>query len=130
MNTTQSKLQFSLEFEPALTEQFRSLKEVCAAVVHGYRGGISAVAAHCDLAPSTLSRMLAFKDDETRTLPADLVTSIMEVTKDYRPIHWQIAKFLPSEEVRARAAVMQLEGVLPQITAALAVLQKHAKGSK
>lgn len=73
--------------------------------------------------------MLSDKEDDSRTLPADLVTSIMEVTKDYRPIHWLIAKFLPSEEVRARAAVMQLESVLPQITAALAVLQKPTKRS-
>jgi hypothetical protein len=74
--------------------------------------------------------MLSEKEDDSRTLPADLVTSIIEATNDYRPIHWLIAKFLPSEDVRARAAVLQLEGVLPQITAALAVLQKHQKTNK
>lgn len=74
--------------------------------------------------------MLSEKEDDSRTLPADLVTAIIEVTGDHRPIHWLIAKFLPSEEVRARAAVLQLESVLPQITAALAVIQKSAKASK
>lgn len=130
MGAPQTKLQFSLEFEPALTDQFRSLKQCLAAVVYGSRGGLSAVAIHCDLSPSALSRMLSEKEDDSRTLPADLVTLIIEATNDYRPIHWLIAKFLPSEDVRARAAVLQLEGVLPQITAALAVLQKHQRGSK
>jgi hypothetical protein len=122
-----SKLQISLDFEPALTEQFRTLKQVCAACVYGFRGGLGAVAIHCDLSPSALSRMLNENEDDPRHLPVDLLTSIIEVTQDYRPIHWLIAKFLPSEEVRARAAVTQLESVLPQITAALAVLQKSKR---
>jgi hypothetical protein len=68
--------------------------------------------------------MLNFNEDDPRHLPADLVPLIIQVTGDLRPIHWLVAKFLPDEGTRQRAAVAQLESVLPQITAALATLQR------
>ena len=119
-----AKVQFSFDLEPALTEQFRTFKQVLAAAVYGSRLGLSAVAAHCDLSPSQLSRMLSENEDDPRHLPADLVPLIVEATNDMRPIHWLVAKFLPDETMRQRAAVAQLESVMPAIVAALATLQK------
>lgn len=127
---TVSKMQLSIDFEPALTEQFRTLKQCVAAVVYGSRLGLGGVASHCDLSPSVLSRMLNENEDDPRHLPMDLLDKIIETTRDYRPIQWLAAKHIPSEEVRARAAVSQLESVLPQITAALAVIQRQQKGNK
>lgn len=127
MGTVVSKVQFQLDFEPTLTEQFRTFKQVLAAVVYGSRIGLSGVASHCDLSPSALSRMLNENEDDPRHLPADLVPKIIEATGDLRPIHWLVAKFLPDEETRQRAAVTQLETLLPQITAALATLQRSKK---
>lgn len=74
--------------------------------------------------------MLNENEDDPRHLPVDLLDKIIEITKDSRPIQWLAAKHLPSEEVRARAAVSQLESVLPQITAALSVLQRQGKVNK
>lgn len=130
MVTAVSKLQLSIDFEPNITEQFRTLKQCLAACVYGSRIGLSAVAAHCDLAPSTLSRMLNENEDDPRHLPIDLMTSIIEATQDMRPIHWLVARFLPSEEMRMKAAFTQLEVLMPQFLAAFAVLQKQPKGSK
>jgi len=126
MVATVSRLQFQLDFEPTLTEQFRTFKQVLAAVVYGSRIGLSGVAAHCDLSPSALSRMLNENEDDPRHLPADLVPKIIEATNDLRPIHWLVAKFLPDDATRQRAAVTQLESLLPQITSALATI----KGAK
>jgi hypothetical protein len=127
MVTAVSKIQYSLDLEPALTEQFRTLKQVLAAAVYGFRGGLGAVAVHCDLSPSALSRMLNENEGDPRHLPVDLLPLIVEVTQDMRPVHWLVAKFLPSEEARTRAAVAQLENLAPQIVAALAVIQKSSK---
>lgn len=124
MSTAVSKLQFSLDFQPAITEQFRTFRQVIAAAVYGSRVGLSAVAAHCDLSPSALSRMLNENEDDPRHLPADLVPKIIEVTGDIRPIQWLVARFVPDEAQRQRIAVEQLNAVMPSIHAALAVLQK------
>lgn len=127
MRAAVSKLQISLEFEPALTDQFRTFKQCLAACVYGSRVGLSGVAIHCDLSPSALSRMLNENEDDPRHLPADLVPRIIEATQDYRPIQWLVAKFLPDDGQRQRTAVSQLEVLMPQIESALAVLRKGTK---
>jgi hypothetical protein len=116
------RVQFSLDFDPGLTEQFRSLHEVLAATVYGSRIGLSGVAAHCDLSPSALSRMLNSNPDDPRHLPVDLLTKIMEATGDLKPIHWLVAKFVPDEKMRQHLAVSQLQAVLPTILNALSSL--------
>lgn len=130
MVTAISKIQYSLDLEPALTEQFRTLKQVLAACVYGFRGGLGSVAVHCDLSPSALSRMLNENEDDPRHLPVDLMVRIIEATQDMRPIHWLVAKFLPSEEARTRAAVAQLESLAPQLQAALAVINFNSSKAR
>lgn len=71
--------------------------------------------------------MLSEREDDSRTLPADLVSLIIEATQDYRPIHWLVAKHLPDESMRTRAAVAQLEALMPQLTHIAAVLRKPTK---
>lgn len=127
MVTTVSKLQFSLDLEPGITEQFRTLKQVVAAVVYGSRIGLSGVASHCDLSPSALSRMLNENEDDPRHLPMDLLPQIIQVTGDLRPIHWLNTKFLLDEATRQRAVVGELASMLPKLTSMLASLQKADK---
>lgn len=72
--------------------------------------------------------MLNENEDDPRHLPADLVPKIIEATQDFRPVYWLICKFLPDEATRQRAAVAQLEAILPQFAAILAALpQKERK---
>jgi hypothetical protein len=66
--------------------------------------------------------MLSEREDDSRALPVDLLTGIIEATGDLRPIHWLVARFLPDEEMRTRAAVHQIEQLLPQLNAALAAV--------
>jgi hypothetical protein len=75
-----SRVQLKLDFEPGITEQFKTLKQCVAAVVYGSRIGLSGCAAACDVSPSTMSKMLNEQDDSEnkRNLPTSttLVCSI------------------------------------------------------
>ena len=117
--------QLALDFTPGLTAQFKSLQQVCSAVVYGSRGGLSAVAADCDLAPSDLCRRLA--DDGDRPLTADQVDQIIGSTKDFRPIYWLIEKYLQDPEAKRQQAIEQLASVMPMIQA---LVEQSAAGGK
>jgi hypothetical protein len=119
-----SKLQLKMDFEPGILEQFRTLKQCVAAVVYSYRGGLSSVAAACDVAPSTLSRMLNENEDDPRHLPLDFLPSIVEVTGDIRPLQWLAAKFIPDDNTRREAALSRIEQLLPQLMADVATMKK------
>jgi hypothetical protein len=119
-----SKHQLRMDFEPGILEQFRTLKQCVAAVVYGYRGGLSSVAAACDVAPSTLSRMLNENEDDPRHLPLDFLPSIVEVTGDIRPLQWLAAKFIPDDNTRREAALSRIEQLLPQLMSDVATLKK------
>jgi hypothetical protein len=124
MVTAVSKQQFKLDFEPGITEQFRTLKQCVAAVVYGYRGGLNSVAAACDVSPSTLSRMLNENEDDPRHLPLDFLPSIIDATGDIRPLQWLAAKFLPDDAMRREAALSRIEQLLPQLMSDVATLKK------
>lgn len=124
MVTAVSKLQLKMDFEPGITDQFRTLKQCVAAVVYGYRGGLNSVAGACDVSPSTLSRMLNENEDDPRHLPLDFLPSIIEATGDLRPLQWLAAKFLPDDNTRREAAISRIESLLPQLAADLATLKK------
>lgn len=124
MVTAVAKHQLKMDFEPGITEQFRTLKQCVAAVVYGYRGGLNSVAAACDVSPSTLSRMLNENMDDPRHLPLDFLPSIIQATGDLRPLQWLAAKFLPDDNMRREAAISRIEQLLPQLAADMATLKK------
>lgn len=127
MVTAVAKHQLKMDFEPGITEQFRTLKQCVAAVVYGYRGGLSAVAGACDVSPSTLSRMLNENEDDPRHLPLDFLPIIIQATGDLRPLHWLAAKFLPDDNMRRDAALARLEQLLPMLAADMATLKGARK---
>jgi hypothetical protein len=122
-----SKLQLKLEFEPDINEQFRTLKQCVAACVYGYRGGLGAVAAACDVSPSALSRMLNENEDDPRHLPIDFLTKIIETTGDIRPLQWLAAKFIPDEDTRREMALTRIEQILPGLVADLAAIKSKRR---
>lgn len=126
MITVIAKQQLKLDFDASLAQQFRTLKQCCAAVVYGYRGGLNSVAAQCDVSPSTLSRMLNENEDDPRHLPLDFLPLIIEATGDLRPLQWLAAKFLPDDQMRRDAAVAGIEALLPKIAELLADAKRHA----
>ena len=114
-------MQLTLELQPGLTQQYRSLRECLCAVVYQHRAGIGGVAAALDLSPSDLGRRLNHTDgDAQRNLDIDDLSLIVEATGDHRPILWLVEKFLPSDEQKRRSAVDQLSNLMPQIAALLA----------
>lgn len=127
MVTAVAKHQLKMDFEPGITEQFRTLKQCVAAVVYGYRGGLSSVAAACDVSPSTLSRMLNENEDDPRHLPLDFLPLIIEATGDIRPLQWLAAKFLPDDNMRRDAAISRIEQLLPVLVADMATLKAGRK---
>lgn len=111
MNTAQ----LSLDFQPGLTAQFKTLTQVCAAAVYACRGGLSAVAADLDMAPSDLCRRLSEEGD--RPVTAEHANAIIRSTKDYRPIYWLIETYLQDPETKRLHAIQQLAQVMPMVQA-------------
>lgn len=121
--TAVSRLQLKMDFEPGITEQFRTLKQCVAAVVYGSRIGLNGCAAACDVSPSLLSRMLNEQDAEEnrRNLPLDFLPLIIQATGDLRPLQWLGARFLPNDEMRRDAAIARIEQLLPELATLVSV---------
>jgi hypothetical protein len=129
MVTAVSRLQLKMEFEPGITDQFKTLKQCVAAVVYGSRIGLNGCAAACDVSPSTLTKMLNKQDDaeNQRHLPLDFLPLIVEATGDLRPLQWLGAKFLPNDEMRRDAAIARMEQLLPELASLLAASKGGAR---
>lgn len=125
MSATIAKLQLKMDFEPGLTEQYRTLKRLVCVVVYSSKAGLDGCAAACDVSPSTLSKMLNEQENEEnrRHLPIDFLPIIMATTKDYRPLMWLGEKFLPDDRQRQEAAIARVEQMLPELLAALGTLK-------
>jgi hypothetical protein len=115
--------QMTLNFQPGLTAQYRSLREVSAAAVYGSRKGVAGVAADLDLSPTDLTKRLNLDSAEPRPLRAEDVEGIVSSTGDLRPIYWMVEKFCRDADAQQRQAVAQIAALLP----ALEELVRQAK---
>lgn len=119
---TQSPTQLQLSFDPDLAEQHRSLKECVAARVHSQRGGIAAVAGKLDMSPSHLSEVLGGGGERNRKFDLDELERYIEKYRDFTPILYLVAKFIPDQAASHALALEQLAAFtqqLPQIIAQL-----------
>lgn len=117
--------QLTLSFDPALTEQFRSLKECLAARMYSQRGGLTAVAGKLDMSPSHLSEVLGDGGERNRKFGLDELERYMTAYRDFEPIRYLCAKFLGdigAEQASATARVAEQLETLMQ-TLALAGIQ-------
>lgn len=105
--------QLNLTFEAGLTAQFRSLEDVLAAAVYGSRQGLQGAAAEADQSPSEMSRRLN-RSDSLPLRVQDMV-AILDATRDMRPIHWLIERYLQDEDATRAAATAQLAAMLPML---------------
>ena len=117
--------QLPLNFEPGLTARFKRLEDCIASAVLNYSKGLEAVAGALDQSPSELSRRLnahiPMKEGDTNNRPlrvSDMV-GVMGETCDYRPIYWQIERFLRDPEVQRTQAIHQLAAVMPMVVTLL-----------
>lgn len=112
--------QLTLELQLGLLQRYRTLRECVHHVALDYPRGMKALAAECDLSQSELSRRLHPTDGDPRSLDVDLMVRIVEVTGDLRPLHWLVARFVPSEQDRRQAAVDELTNMMPRLAELLA----------
>jgi hypothetical protein len=118
--------QFTLDFEPGLTERFKTWDEVLAAAVYGSRKGLGSVAADLDMSPSELTRRLNPDADDPRPLRTKDGIRIIESTEDMRPVYWLIEKFLNDPEALRQEALSRL----PALMAAIQQTLEQAGGAK
>ena len=112
--------QLTLELQPDLLRRYSTLRQCVHHVALNYPRGMKALAAECDLSESELSRRLNPSPNDPRSLDVNLMTQIMDVTDDYTPVHWLVARFLRDPEGRVNAAVEQLAQMVPHLMTLLA----------
>lgn len=110
--------QLVLDFEPGLTERYRSLVECVATGV--YQRGLKRVAIDLDQAPSNLSVQLS--EDPSRHFSADNLELYIEKTGDFTPIYYLVEKFLADRNAKKDAA----DAEIMRQFAALTELMKKA----
>lgn len=111
--------QFTLDFEPGLTERFKTWESVLAAAVYGSRKGLNVVAADLDMSPSELTRRLNPDSDDARPLRTKDATGIIRSTEDMRPVYWLIETFLRDPEAVKQEALARLPALMEAIQATL-----------
>lgn len=120
--------QLTPELQLGLLQRYRSLRECVHHSCLNDRRGLKAIAADCDLSVSELSRRLHPAEGDPRSLDVDLLVQIMQSTGDLAPLHWLLARFLPDDETRRRAAVDTLTQMMPRLAELLAAAggdQRH-----
>ncbi len=122
-----NKAQLTLNLDLGLTAQYRSLREVVAATVYASRKGVAGVAGDLDMSPTDLTKRLNVDGAEPRPLRAEDIEGILHSTQDFRPIHWQIEKFLRDPAAVKEQAVGQIASLLPQLLELVAQAGMTAK---
>lgn len=106
-----AKQQFTLDFEPGLTERYRSLRECIATGI--YQRGLGRVAIDLDQAPGNLSVQLS--EDPSRHFSVDALERYIERTGDVTPICYLAEKFMSDRTAKQSAAQSELLELLSQL---------------
>lgn len=118
--------QLTLDLDPDLADQHRSLKECLAARIYSQRGGITAVAGKLDLSPSHLCEVLSGGGERNRKFDLDELERYIATYRDFTPIMYLISKFMPDEAANHKQVLAQLA----ELTAALPALLARAGVTK
>jgi hypothetical protein len=124
--TSLAPSQLTLNFEPALPERFRSLREYVAHRVQVQAKPAKTIAADLDMSPSTLSRKLAPGDGDTQRFNVDDLEAYMAATGDTSAIEYLAAKFMQGDDARRVRAIARVEALLPELVNALALVKAGA----
>lgn len=110
--------QFTLDFQPGISERYPRWKDTFVHVVYGSRFGLNGIAAKLDMSPSELSKRLS-ETEENRPLRIEDIEGILEATGDYTPIYWLLDRFLKDPDAKRQEALARLPGALQAIEALL-----------
>lgn len=117
--------QFSLDFEPGLTERFPRWRDTFIKAVYSGRGGLNSAAAACDVSPTDLTKRLSGEYPD-RPLRIEDLLAILEEKKDPTPIFWLIERFLKDPNAKQQEALARLPALVALVEATL----KQANGNK
>lgn len=114
----------TVAFDPALPEQWGSLREYVAFRVQEQRLNAANLAGKMDLSPSTLSRKLNQNEGDTQRFNCDDLEAYIRATKDVGSVvAYLVAKFMETPQARESRAIARVEDVLAEAVQALASLK-------
>lgn len=120
--TSAPDTQLTLNFEPALPDRFRTLRDFMAHRVQVQAKPAKTIAMDMDMSPSMLSRKLSPGDGDTQRFNIDDLEHYITMTGDTAAIEYLAAKYLCSDksrQVRALARVESLSSELAGLVASL-----------
>lgn len=108
-------------------ERFKTLREYIAFRVQEQRLLASALAAKMDLSPSLLSRKLNQPEGDTQRFNTDDMEGYIKATGDVASvIEYLASKYMDNEPARKARVLARVEGMLPDLMAAIAQLKAAA----
>jgi hypothetical protein len=110
-------VQHTLNFDPGLSERWKSLKACVRERVYGNRKPLKAIAAEMDLSESDLSRKLSENPDDPRKLSCDDFEAYIKATGDTTPILYLVEKYAVNEHAKVAYAAAELARQLPDLIA-------------
>lgn len=115
--------QLTLNFEPALPDRFRTLRDFLAHRVQVQAKPAKTIAADMDMSPSTLSRKLSPGDGDTQRFNVDDLEHYIGVTGDTSAIEYLASKYLCSDEVRRASALAHVESLSAELAGLVLALR-------
>lgn len=121
--TSVAASQMTLNFEPALPEKYRTLRDFLAFRVQVQSKPAKTIAADMDMSPSLLSRKLSPSEGDTQRFNVDDLESYIAATGDTACIEYLASKYLHSDEARKARAVQRIEALSTELASVLATLK-------
>lgn len=119
--------QLTLDFEPALPEQFPTLRAYIAFRVQEQRLNALKLAGQMDLSPSTLSRKLNQPDGDSQRFNCDDLEAYIKATGDVSSVMaYLAAKYMDDPAAKKQRLLNQAAHLLPQLAQVLASLKESA----
>ena len=115
--------QLTLNFEPALPERFRTLRDFIGHRIQVQAKPAKTIATDMDMSPSTLSRKLAPSEGDTQRFNLDDLENYMQVSGDTSAIEYLAAKYLCSDESRKVRALARVESLSAELSGLVAALK-------
>lgn len=115
--------QLTLNFAPALPDQYRTLRDFLAYRVQVQQKPAKSIAADMDMSPSTLSRKLTPGEGDTQRFNCDDLEHYITVTGDTSAIEYLASKFLCSDESRKARCLARVENLATELANAMAMLK-------
>lgn len=122
--TSVAATQIALSFEPTLVDRFPSLRQYIAHRVNINAKSSKTIAGEMDMAPSTLTRKLQPREEDTQRFNVDDLEAYLRASGDAPAvIEYLAAKFMDSPEARRSRALARVEKLSADLATALTSLK-------